>query len=161
MPRQQAGGRTRVGAQDRQIWGNELLQTRERRYLIVCKRLEPGDGPRRLNPEGRVALAHQLREAELVRAGVNEIYRTLALALLQLKCSRSSPGYRLLGGNDLCKLFHRRIMEQLRHAETDAEGEVNPVNHLGQHQRMPAQFKKIVVDAHLLHLEKFTPDAGQ
>src|SRR6266853_1351898 len=115
-------------------------------------------GPRYVNAEHPMVLAHQACKAELVRSGIDEIYGKLRGPFVQLN---HRGALWLLSGDQLCHSFYRRVLENLRNTDTDFERPVDFVNQAGDQQGMPAQFEEIVVNADLFYTKNFTPDARQ
>src|SRR5438045_2447196 len=94
MSRQDAGGSARMRAQRRHIRGNQLLHGWKAGLPVAGHRVTPRKGPRCLDAEYRVLLAHGLREAELGWSGVNETYGRLSLSFPQLNHRRLFPAAR-------------------------------------------------------------------
>src|SRR6267378_5554117 len=106
-------------------------------------------------------LAHQLRDAELVRPRVHEIHGKLSPAFLQLNHRGLSLALWLPSINQPCHLLHGRIAEQLRHAETDFMPSVEFADQPEDRQGMAAQVEEVVIYPHPFDAENLLPNTRQ
>src|SRR5439155_16844231 len=118
-------------------------------------------GPRRLDAESCVLLAHGLREAELGWSGVNEIYGRLSLSFPQLNHRGLSLTPRLVRIDQPRQLPYSRIPKEIFHAET----QLMPLAHLADqpddHQRIATQGERVVVHAHPFDAQQLPPELRQ
>ena len=138
-----------------------MLHGWESGRAVGSHRITPCQGPRRVDAEYRVLLAHRLREAELGRSGVNEIYGKFSASFLHLNHRGLPLALWLLCIDQPCHLPHGRIPEKLRRAETDLMPAVDFADQPDGHHGIAAQVEEVVLDPHLLEPENLRPDAGQ
>src|SRR6266513_644355 len=161
MSCEHTGGSGCMSVERRDIRSNHLLHGWKTGRAVGSHRIAPCQGPRYVDAEYRVLLAHSLREAELDRSGVNEIYGKFSASLSKLNHRCLSLALCLLSIDQLCYLPHSRIPEKLRRAQTDLMPSVDFADQPDDHHGIAAQVEEVVLDPHLLEPENLRPDAGQ